>query len=137
MKEKKENKEKESVFNILEDECVTIVGMNHYYGGSIIERGVILRCEKEPDNEKDHEAIMVSLPVVKKVGYIANNTFTVKQGTQSAGRIYDKVADVFYVITLFCDDGTAIAKILREDEKVLEKRWREDFFNTEKKSSKK
>lgn len=119
----------EDDFDAFLNECVTIVGMGHYYGGNIVDRGVYLRCHKEPDNEKDHEAIYVALPVIGKVGYIANNTFTVIKGTQSAGRIYDKVADVFFVKVLFQDSGKAVAKILRTDIESLNEQWKEQFFN--------
>lgn len=121
-----------NTYDVLTDECITITGMHHYCTEEIIDRGFILRCEKEPDNEKDHEAIFCALPVIKKIGYVANNTFTVLNGTQSAGRIYDKVGDIFYVEVLMKINGKAIAKVLHDDEKKLEKRWRDNFFNTKK-----
>ena len=110
------------------DECVTIVGFKHYFGGGMVEKGSILLCKKEPDNEKDQEAISVNLPVVGKAGYIANNTFTVLRGTKSAGRIYDKVGETFYVKVIFRNDGVALGYVLRDDEKKLETRWKSGFL---------
>lgn len=110
------------------DECLTVVGLKHYYGGGMVERGTILLCKKEPENEKDPDAISVNLPVVEKVGYIANNTFTVLRGTKSAGRIYDKVGDSFYVKVLFVNDGVALGYVLRDDEEKLEAMWKSGFL---------
>lgn len=125
-------KSKKNEIDTMLDECVTIVGMKHYFGGASVQKGSILLCKKEPDNEKDHEAITVNLPVIEKVGYIANNTFTVLKGTQSAGRIYDKVGDIFYVKVLFVDDGAAMGYVLRGDEKELELLWKKSFLEIEK-----
>lgn len=119
---------KKSEFDIMMSECVTIVGLKHYFGGVSIEKGSILLCKKESNNEKDHEAISVNLPVIEKIGYIANNTYTVLKGTQSAGRIYDKVEDKFFIKVIFIEEGVGLGHILRGDEQELTEEWKKSFF---------
>lgn len=81
----------------------TVAGLNHYFGVKMFkeEMNVILR--KERDNDYDNEAIMVKMPGIGKVGYVANSVNTVLGETYSAGRMYDKfdkkaVGKVVYVI---------------------------------------
>ncbi len=77
---------------------VTIVGIGYSPLKQILmQTGTILRCEKEPDNKYDHEAIKVCLPIGEIGGYIANSINTVVRGTYSAGRLYDKMGEVNYV----------------------------------------
>lgn len=115
-------------FDALLNECVTLVGMHHYYGGNQVKRGTYLRCHKEPKNDKDQEAIYAALPVIGKVAYLANNTFTVLKGTQSAGRVYDKVGPIFFVQVLFEQNDKAIAKVLKGETDDLNEKWRNQFF---------
>lgn len=75
---------------------VTITGLNHYYGAKPFEIGRVIKLIKEPDNEYDNEAIVAFLPFIDKIGYVANSTNTVYQGTISAGRLYDKIEDYAY-----------------------------------------
>lgn len=100
---------------------VTIVGMNHYYGKGIFQVGDILRCKKEPDNPVDAEAIEVLLPILGKIGYIANSAYTVAKGTFSAGRLYDQVKKRFYVQILFICNNQMICEVSDMDNKELEK----------------
>ena len=67
----------------------TIAGMNHYYGGDFLEKGMKVKLVKEPDNEYDSEAIRVELKGLGKIGYVANSPHTVIGESYSAGRIYD------------------------------------------------
>lgn len=78
----------------------TMVGTKYYYGQEFMKPDMEVTLEKEPDNEYDKEAIQVKMKALGKVGYVANNTFTVQGESVSAGRLYDKI-----------DDG-AVAKIL-------------------------
>ena len=50
------------------------------------------------------------------------------RGTKSAGRIYDKVGDSFYVKVLFVNDGVALGYVLRDDEEKLEAMWKSGFL---------
>ena len=74
----------------------TITGTNYRYGLEIFEKDMIVRLEKEPDNEVDKEAIKVELPGLGLVGYVANSPYTVQGESFSAGRLYDKIGDVAY-----------------------------------------
>ena len=51
-----------------------------------------------------------------KVGYVGNSCRTVAKGTKSAGRIYDKVGDKFFVKVCFVTGGLVIAEVLKSDE---------------------
>ena len=54
---------------------------------------MIVYLKKEKDNEYDREAISVNLPVLGKIGYVANSPYTVLGESYSAGRLYDKISE--------------------------------------------
>lgn len=95
---------------------VTITGLNHYYGKKPFEIGRIIRLVKEPDNEYDKEAIAAFLPFIDKIGYVANSTNTVYDGTVSAGRLYDKIEDYAYGKVMFVTHSSAIVLVLDKDD---------------------
>ena len=95
---------------------VTITGLNHYYGAKPFEIGRIIKLIKEPDNEYDNEAIVAFLPFIDKIGYVANSTNTVYQGTISAGRLYDKIEDYAYARVMFVTHSSVIALVLDKDD---------------------
>lgn len=95
---------------------VTITGLNHYYGQKPFEVGRVIKLIKEPDNEYDNEAIVAFLPFIDKIGYVANSTNTVYQGTISAGRLYDKIDDYAYAKVMFITHSSAIALVLDKDD---------------------
>ena len=99
----------------MKEKFVTITGFNNYCGEQIFAIGRLVRCEKEPDNPYDAEAIRCTLPVVGKVGYIANSVATVAVGTMSAGRVLDKVTSKFYVRVMFRTCSKVICRV--EDDK--------------------
>ena len=72
---------------------MTIAGMDHYFGPRVLEKGMKVKLEKEPENEHDKEAIAVKRKGLGKVGYVANSPCTVQGESMSAGRIYDKIRD--------------------------------------------
>ena len=92
---------------------VTITGLNHYYGAKPFEIGRVIKLIKEPDNEYDNEAF---LPFIDKIGYVANSTNTVYQGTISAGRLYDKIEDYAYARVMFITHSSVIALVLDKDD---------------------
>ena len=92
----------------MSEKYVTITGFKAYEGPFPFKIGYLVRCEKEPDNPFDSEAIRCTMPIIGQVGYIANSTDTVAGGTMSAGRIYDKVDKKFYVRVMF----TSFTKII-------------------------
>lgn len=95
---------------------VTITGINHYYGKKPFEIGRVFKIIKEPDNDYDDEAIFAFLPFIEKIGYVANSTNTVYQGTVSTGRIYDKIDDYAYAKTMFITHSSVIAIVLDKDD---------------------
>ena len=95
---------------------VTITGLRHYYGAKPFEIGRIFKLVKEPDNDYDNEAICACLPFIDKIGYVANSTNTVYQGTISAGRLYDKIEDYAYARTMFITHSSVIALLLDKEE---------------------
>lgn len=95
---------------------ITITGIDHYYGKKPFEVGRVFKIIKEPDNEYDDEAICAFLPFIEKIGYVANSTRTVYQGTVSAGRLYDKIDDYAYAKTMFITHSSVIALVLDKDD---------------------
>ena len=95
---------------------ITITGLNHYYGKKPFEVGRVFKIIKEPDNDYDDEAICAFLPFIDKIGYVANSTNTVYQGTVSAGRIYDKIDDYAYARTMFITHSSFIALVLDKND---------------------
>jgi len=95
---------------------VTITGINHYYGKKPFEIGRVIKLIKEPDNEYDSEAIFAFLPFIDKIGYVANSTYTVYDGTISAGRLYDKIENYTYGKVMFVTRSSAIVLVLDKDD---------------------
>lgn len=95
---------------------VTVTGLNHYYGKKPFEIGRIIKLIKEPDNEYDGEAIAAFLPFIDKIGYVANSTNTVYDGTISAGRLYDKIEDYAYGKVMFITHSSAIVLVLDKED---------------------
>ncbi len=90
---------------------VTVTGFGNYHGMYPFKIGNLIRCEKEPTNHYDHEAIKCVVPTLGTVGYIANSVHTVAKGTMSAGRVYDKVSKKFYIRVLFTTHGNVICRV--------------------------
>lgn len=95
---------------------ITITGIDHYYSKKPFEIGRVFKIIKEPDNDYDNEAICAFLPFIEKIGYVANSTRTVYQGTVSAGRLYDKIDDYAYAKTMFITHSSVIALVLDKDD---------------------
>lgn len=95
---------------------ITITGINHYYGRKPFEIGRVIKLIKEPDNEYDKEAIVAFLPFIDKIGYVANSTNTVYDGTISAGRLYDKIEEYAYAKIMFVTHSSVIAVVLDKDD---------------------
>ena len=100
---------------------VTVTGFCHYYEKKPFAIGNLIRCRKEPDNCHDAEAIKCTLPMLGTVGYIANSTHTVAGGTMSAGRIYDKVDEKFYVRVMFTTNSKVICRVENDCREELER----------------
>lgn len=109
---------------------ITITGTNHYYDKKPFAIGNLIRCTKERDNRHDGEAIKCTLPMLGTVGYIANSPYTVAGGTMSAGRVYDRVGDRFYVRVMFTTQTKIICRVengCREElDRELERQQKEE-----------
>lgn len=99
---------------------VTVTGFAHYYGKTPFAIGNVLICEKDPSDKFDSEAISVKLPIIGKIGFVANGRSNVAGGTMSAGRIYDKVDDTFYVRVMFTTQSKIICRVENENKKALD-----------------
>lgn len=104
----------------MEEMYVTLTGFAHYYGKKPFSIGNLLICEKDPSNKYDSEAISVRLPIIGTVGFLANSTHNIAGGTMSAGRIYDKVEDKFYIRVLFSTQSKIICRVENGEEDAFE-----------------
>lgn len=95
---------------------VTITGIDHYYGKKPFEIGRIVKLIKDKDNEYDKEAVAAYLPFIEIIGYVANSTNTVYDGTISAGRLYDKIDDYAYARVMFITHTSVIALVLDKED---------------------
>ena len=96
----------------MENIFITITGISHYYGKKPFEIGRTVKLIKEPDNHYDNEAIGVYLPFIDKIGNVANSVQTVFAGTQSAGRIWDKIGESAFAQVMFVTHSSVIALVL-------------------------
>lgn len=113
----------------MENVFITITGIDNYYGKKPFRIGSLVKISKDFGNEYDAEAIRAELPMIHTVGYVANSTHTVYQGTQSAGRIYDKMGDYAYAAVMFLTHTSVIALVLSPEQ--VEKKENKIGFNTD------
>lgn len=96
---------------------------NTFYLPAIKNISNTWKIKKEPDNEYDKEAIVVKLEGLGVIGYVANSTYTVIGDSMSAGRIYDKIADIAKAkVVLITPHGTICSlskKSLIENKKQM------------------
>ena len=91
----------------------TITGTGFFEGDKFFEKDMEVLLEKEPDNKYDHEAILVKMPGIGKVGHVANSCSTVIGESYSAGRIYDKIGESYSAGRIYDKIGdTAVGKVL-------------------------
>lgn len=93
---------------------ITITGLKHYYGQKPFRPGQSVRLVKEPGNPYDCEAIRVEMPVIGTVGYVANSSDTVFQGSFSAGRLYDKIGKETTAVVCLLTHSSVVAKVRLE-----------------------
>ncbi|MFB0920664.1 MAG: HIRAN domain-containing protein [Oscillospiraceae bacterium] len=101
---------------IMENNFITITGMNHYLGMKPYKINRLVKLVKESDNTYDPEAIRVELPFIDTIGYVANSVNTVFAGTYSAGRLYDKFEDHAYAQVMFITHSSVIAIVVPKEE---------------------
>ena len=107
---------------------ITIVGQRHYFGMKPFKVGSTVKIVKEPENECDSEAIRVELPYIETIGYVANSSHTVFDGTNSAGRIYDKIGEYAYAKVCFITHSSVIAEIVTPEQTGLPVSYDEILF---------
>lgn len=102
---------------------VTVTGFDHYAGRRVFSIGALVLCRKEPENVYDPEAIVCLFPGFGKLGYLANSVHTVAEGCMSAGRVYDKVEDTFFIRVLFKSYTKIICRVEKGDQAELEREF--------------
>ena len=90
----------------MEDLYVTVTGFANYYHKKPFAIGNVLICVKEPSNKYDSEAITVKLPIIGKVGYIANSPASIAGGT---------------LRVMFTTQSKVICKVEENSDGILEK----------------
>lgn len=95
----------------MEEIYITIAGAEFRYGIEFLEKGMIVKLIKEPDNQYDKEAIRVELKPFGTIGYVANSVKTVIGECYSAGRLYDKIGAEAEAEIAYLTGSYAIAKI--------------------------
>lgn len=105
----------------MDEMYVTVTGFSHYYNKKPFAIGNVLICLKDPSNRYDSEAITVCLPIIGQVGYLSNSIYNIAGGTMSAGRIYDKVEDKFYIRVMFTTQSKIICRVENGDDEAFEK----------------
>lgn len=98
----------------------TLTGCGYYLGSDFLEKGMIVKLKKEPDNEHDSEAIMVKMKGLGKIGYVANSPRTVIGECMSAGRLYDKIKKKAKAQIIAVTDCGVICRVIREDEIIYD-----------------
>lgn len=98
----------------------TLTGCNYYLGSDFLEKGMIVKLKKEPDNEYDNEAIKVKMKGLGKIGYVANSPRTVIGDCMSAGRLYDKISKKAKGQIIAVTDRGVICKVICEDEIIYD-----------------
>lgn len=99
--------------DMMTESYFTITGMNHYFGKEFLLPGMKVDLFKDPENKYDHEAICVKLPVLGKIGYVANSPATVLGESMSAGRLYDRMGDAAQGTVIYVLNGGAICRLNR------------------------
>lgn len=92
----------------------TLTGTKHYFGKDFLKPGMKLLLKKEPDNEYDKEAIMVTVDGLGKIGYVANSPYTVIGESMSAGRVYDKIGDTAIGEVVFVTTQGTLCRVCKK-----------------------
>lgn len=98
----------------------TLTGTKHYFGKDFLKPGMKLLLKKEPDNEYDKEAIMITIEGLGKIGYVANSPYTVIGESMSAGRVYDKIGDTAIGEVVFVTTQGTLCRVCKKS--LLEER---------------
>lgn len=97
---------------------ITVTGFNHYYGMKPFDIDRVVILKKEPENEHDSNAIAVIVPLIGKVGYVANQPHTIAGGCLSASDIYNIFPKECLAFIRFTTQSKVIAR-LYPDKRLL------------------
>ncbi len=106
---------------------ITVTGFWHYAGIQPFYIGSVLRCEKEPHNPYDDEAIRVSLYPLGTVGYVANSVNTKANGTKTASGLYSQLPKSFKAEVLFTTKTKVICRVIPKKKKKKKKKNRQEI----------
>lgn len=96
----KEIEEQEKIIKNSRFTLINITATKFYKGIGQLKKGKVVDLIKEPENKKDPDAIRVDLNG-ETVGYVANSSYTLTEGLQSATQIKDKFQDKTRAEVLF------------------------------------
>ena len=91
---------------------ITVNHLDNYGGSRNFRINDRLTLKKDTDNPYDDEAVAVYDRDSIKCGYVANSVYTVARGSQSAGRIYEKINDGDECIIRFITEDALISELL-------------------------
>ena len=92
----------------------TLTGTKYSFGNEFLKKGMRIMLVKEPDNERDKEAIKVMYEGLGKIGYVANSPYTVIGESMSAGRLYDKIGKKGYGKVVLVTSSGVICKVCKK-----------------------
>lgn len=90
---------------------ITIAGIDNYFGMRPFKVALLLTLKKDRGNSHDDEAIEVIAPLLGRVGYVANSSYTTVAGTISAGRLYDRIPNECVAVVRFISEDKIIARV--------------------------
>lgn len=94
----------------------TITATHFFFGMDCFQPDLPVLLEKEPTNSHDREAILVKLPGLGSVGYMANSTHTVLGESMSAGRLYDKIGETATGIVRYVLPQGVVCELIQDIE---------------------
>ena len=79
--------------------------------------GKLVMFKKEADSER----IGAYLPIIGRIGWVADDRESIVKGTCSASRIYDAVSDVFHgKVMFFVEDGVIFKLIIEKKQQEIQ-----------------
>lgn len=91
---------------------ITVTGLNHYFSMKPFKVGSYVVLKKDQDNEYDDKAIEVRMPLLGRVGYVANSPYTLAEGCLNAGQLYNAFGDECAAVIRFITHSKVIAQVL-------------------------
>ncbi len=114
--------------NLDNDVLITVTGIKYYWGKKPFGVGTKVFLQKETKNRYDKFAISVLFDGIKKCGYVANNDYTVKDGTFFAREIYGGIESLKSATVLWADEDFAVCALDKMSQYDLLFGWGVGFF---------